>query len=139
MSDEAVINTMVTLVERLSGKEEEMNAIIGRLVELIESGGAERLIELASTLAPLLETAGVFLDSDTENVVNNLIEALGAVALSIDRNTIEIIENMMDALNSSRDFQPVTLMGLFRAMKDENVQKTLGFLVKFAQEFGKRL
>ncbi|NOY11319.1 MAG: DUF1641 domain-containing protein [Archaeoglobi archaeon] len=139
MSEDAVINTMVTLVERLSDDEEKMNALVEKLAEMVESGSAERLIELANTLAPLLETVSVFMDSETESVVNNLIEALGAVALSIDSNTIEIAEKMMDALNASRNAEPVTLMGLFRAMKDENVQKTLGFFVKFAREFGKRL
>ncbi|WP_456370680.1 DUF1641 domain-containing protein [Geoglobus sp.] len=139
MGDETVINSMVTLAEKLSGKEKELASLTEKLVELIDSGNAERLLEVANTLAPLAETAGVFFDRETEEVVSNLIEALGAVALSIDRTTVEILENMMDALNASRDFQPVTMMGLLRALKDENVQKTLGFFVKFAQEFGKRL
>ncbi|AIY90728.1 DUF1641 domain-containing protein [Geoglobus acetivorans] len=139
MGDEAIVNATVLLAEKLSKDEEKLSEVVSKIVELVESGNASRLLELAGTLAPLIETAGVFFDKETEEVVQNLIETLGAVALSIDSNTIRVVEAMVDALNASTEFTPVTLTGLIRAMRDENVQKTLGFCIKFAQEFGKRL
>lgn len=96
---------------------------------------AEKIID-AESVAEMLE---VFMDKDTDKLLENIAELFGALALSIDKNTIEIAEKAMDALNASRDFEPVTLTGLIKALKDENVQKALGFLVKFAKEFGKRI
>lgn len=50
-----------------------------------------------------------------------------------------ITEAAAQALSESLNYDPVGLRDLLGALRDPNVQKTLGFLVKFAKEFGKRI
>lgn len=138
---------------------DNMAATIAELVQMLSTNGAQlaeltatlptftqQLPQLAQNLPQLMATLPQLLDVATQLQPALASPEFTALMSSgvLNPKTLTIIGQAGDALVESYDEhrrapQAVGLFGLLRALNDPGTQRTLGFLVKFADRFGKSL
>ncbi len=132
---------LLLLVEKLSEEVEveKLERLLYMLIKLVEDEKLMRALELVESLIDGITLLSEMYDENLQSRIENLIEAVAPCALNMDRKVGVISEAAAQALSESLNYEPVGLRDLLGALRDPNVQKTLGFLVKFAKEFGKRI
>ena len=132
---------LLLLVEKLSEEVEveKLERLLYMLIKLVEDEKLMKSLELVESLIDGITLLSEMYDENLQSRIENLIEAVAPCALNMDRKVGVISEAAAQALSESLNYEPVGLRDLLGALRDPNVQKTLGFLVKFAKEFGKRI
>ncbi|WP_290901833.1 DUF1641 domain-containing protein [Ferroglobus sp.] len=132
---------LLLLVEKLSEEVEveKLERLLYMLIKLVEDEKLMKALELVESLIDGITLLSEMYDENLQSRIENLIEAVAPCALNMDRKVGVISEAAAQALSESLNYEPVGLRDLLGALRDPNVQKTLGFLVKFAKEFGKRI
>ena len=139
--------------------EERLTVGMGLLNRLTEPATAKRLedlLVLSEQLPGMVAMVGDIVDDAYQSAAQSGIDIegfarqgakaatqLGSMMDSgmLDDETIASLGNTAQALKDSQQMPPQKLgtMGLMRAMRDPDVQKTMGYLVNFAKAFGQRI
>lgn len=140
-------------------------ALLNRLTEPQVIAQLQQLLVMAEQAPGLLAMAGDMMDEAYRNAANAGVDielmlskgATAAVKFSevvasdsfdallesgmIEPDTLEVLGSLGKALRVSRATspKPVGPLGMFSALRDPDVQKSLGFLLTFAKEFGKHI
>ncbi len=132
---------VLLLVEKLAeeAQVEKVEKLLTTLLRLVEDEKLMRALELVENLVDVLTLLSEMYDENLQSRIENFVEAVAPCALNMDKRVGAVTEAAAQALSESLDYKPVGLTDLFKALRDPDVQKALGFLVKFAKEFGRRI
>ena len=132
---------VLLLVERVAERAsvEKVEKLLEILLKLVEDEKLVKALELVESFVDLLTLLSEMYDESLQSKVENFVEAVAPCALNMDRRVGAVTEAAVQALNESLNYEPAGLTDLLRALRDPDVQKTIGFLVKFAKEFGRRI
>jgi uncharacterized protein YjgD (DUF1641 family) len=129
----------VRLAEAVGTNADDMATALERIARLEADGDLETLVGAANTVS----LAADAMDDDIVMSLGSTASSLGEVAdTAADPDTREGTVTLLEAIGSATTDGPpdrVGALGLVRALRDENVQRGLGFLVAIARATGKHL
>ncbi len=137
--DEKVADTLYEIMGKLAESGDAVINAFDKLVYLEKSGVLDQLVRLSELMLSFSKLPDELLDSETVEVAMKNIELLLTLALSVDERTIKTVENLIKAFKETEEFEAVGIAGSLKALRDEDVQKALGFLIAFAKNFGRKL
>ena len=126
-------------IEELEAESEAIQEAAEAMVELQQDGTLDDLTEAATAVSLLADAF------DDEMVVEaaGLANELGLVAGSATQpNVIRTLATMMDAMDEANAFENPEKVGMFGAvgkMRDDDVQRGLGFLLEFLAALGRQI
>ena len=86
-------------------------------------------------LLTFLDALSNLSEEEMEKLISNF-EVVVRVATKVDDRTRYLLENVVDALEQAKT-EEVEFFGIIRTLQDKDVKKSLGFLLNFAEIFGK--
>jgi uncharacterized protein YjgD (DUF1641 family) len=126
-------------MDELEAESEAIQEAADAMVELQQDGTLEDLTEAATAISLVAEA----LDDEMVVEVAGLANELGLVAGSATQpNTVRTLATMMDAMdeaNAFEDPEKVGMMGALGKMRDDDVQRGLGFLLEFLGALGRQI
>jgi uncharacterized protein YjgD (DUF1641 family) len=128
---------LTKMMEKLAENGDAILSAMDKLVYLEKSGILDELVMLSEIVLGIRKIPDEFMDVDVQEVVSRNLELLLSLALSVDDEVIQLVEKLLDALKKVKDFEPVGLTGSLKAIRDPDVQKSLGFLLAFAKNLGR--
>jgi len=131
--------TLAKLMEKLAENGDAVIRAVDKLIYLENSGTLDELLNLAEIAVGFKKLPEEFLDKELREVVSKNIELLLSLALSVDDETIKMVEKLLEALKKAKDFSPAGLTGMLKAMRDPDVQRAFGFFLTFAKSFGSKI
>jgi len=137
MSEEKLLTITAEFIENVS--DEKIEKLASALMRLVED---EKLVKALDTLEALVDAISllsVMHDDELQNRIENFVEAVTPCALNVDRRVGLVTEALAKALNESLEYSPAGIGDILRALRDPDVQKAIGFILKFLKEFGKRI
>lgn len=109
------------------------------VIELQQDGTLDDLTEAATAISLMSEA----LDDEMVMAVMGLANQLGKVADgATQENTVRTLQAMMDAMDEADAFDDPQKVGMFGAlgkMRDDDVQRGLGFLLEFLGALGRQI
>lgn len=125
--------------EDLETEGEAIQDAAASLVELQQDGTLEDLTEAATAVSLLADA----LDDEMVTEAAGLANDLGLVAGSAAQpDTIRTLQTLMDAMDAAEPFEDperVGAIGAARKLRDEDVQRGLGFLFTFLGALGQQI
>jgi uncharacterized protein YjgD (DUF1641 family) len=125
--------------EDLETEGEAIQDAAAALVELQQDGTLEDLTEAATAVSLLADA----LDDEMVSEAAGLANDLGLVAGSAAQpDTIRTLQTLMDAMDAAEPFEDperVGAIGAARKLRDEDVQRGLGFLFTFLGALGQQI
>lgn len=129
----------VRLAEAVGTNADDMATALERIARLEADGDLEMLVGAAHTVS----LAADAMDDDIVMSLGSTASSLGEVAdTAADPDTREGTVTLLEAVGTATTDGPpdrVGALGLFRALRDENVQRGLGFLIAIARATGEHL
>jgi len=143
---------LIATLERLERRVEHMERALGRL-----EGAAAQVPAVVATLADVLDglvarlaVRGIDVDDRMRALLRaadhltspRALDALASILSSeiLAHQTTEVIGRMGRAIvTAEHEAQPLGAWGLWRALRDPEVQRAAGFLVAMARRFGEEL
>ncbi len=135
---DAIIENVAGGIKDASGAVDTANlvALLRTLPQFMEA--APQLIEVTNQLVPVIASEPVqnFINS---GALDRLVESgiLSSQTVGVVGYAGQSLVHSYDT-TKTRDTQ-IGLMGLFKASRDPDVQKALGFLVEFGKQFGREI
>jgi uncharacterized protein YjgD (DUF1641 family) len=130
---------MSETAEDLETEGEAIQDAAATLVELQQDGTLADLSEAATTVSLLADA----LDDEMVTEAAGLANDLGLVAGSAAQpDTIRTLQTLMDAMDAAEPFEDpdrVGAIGAARKLRDEDVQRGLGFLFTFLGALGQEI
>lgn len=139
--------TTQLLTNMLALAEQAPNAV-AMLVDSIDQrvGELDERIDLSERISTLTRIAERATSPSALGVLETLLDHLPALdhllgAGLLSTGPLEVVSRAGQALSQAQQAapHPVGPFGLFRALSDHEVQRSLGFAISFAREFGRRL
>jgi uncharacterized protein YjgD (DUF1641 family) len=126
-------------LDELEAESESIQEAADAMVELQQDGTLEDLTEAATAISLLADA----LDDEMVVEIAGLANELGLVAGSATQpNTIRTLATLMDAMDEADTFEnpeKVGMMGTVGKLRDEDVQRGLGFLMEFLGALGRQI
>jgi len=130
---------MTDEIEEMEAESAAIQEAADAMIEMQQDGTLEDLTEAATAISLVADA----LDDEMVVEVAGLANDLGLVAGSAGQtNTIRTLQAMMDAMDEADTFEDpetVGMMGAVRKMRDEDVQRGLGFLLTFLGALGRQI
>ncbi|AGK60248.1 hypothetical protein Asulf_00214 [Archaeoglobus sulfaticallidus PM70-1] len=125
------------ILKNLAENKDDINGVIDKLVWLEKSGNLESILGFAALIK-------IFQDTLSDEVVAKNAEMISNIGLIASKfssdNSLKLFNAIGDAIcRCSGEAEPVGLFGLLKALREPEVQKALGMLVKIAREMGKNI
>ena len=126
-------------MDDLETEAESIQAAADAIVELQQDGTLEDLTEAATAVSLLADAMDDEMVTEGAGMANDL----GLVAGSASQtDTIRTLQALMDAMDAAEPFEnpeQVGALGAARKLRDEDVQRGLGFLFSFLGALGQQI
>ena len=126
-------------LDELEAESEAIQEAADTMVELQQDGTLDDLTEAATAVSLMADA----LDDEMVVEAAGLANELGLVAGSATQtNTIRTLVTMMDAMDEADTFEDpekIGMVGAVRKLRDEDVQRGLGFLMAFLGALGRQI
>ena len=130
---------MTEEMETIEAESTAMEDAAETLVELQEDGPLDDLTDAATAVSLI----GDALDDEMVMAVTTLANDLGMIADgAAQKNTVRTLQAMMDAMDEAKAFdepEEVGMVGALRKLRDDDVQRGLGFLLEFLGALGRQI
>jgi uncharacterized protein YjgD (DUF1641 family) len=130
---------MTDEIDEMEAESAAIQEAADAMIELQQDGTLDDLTEAATAVSLLADA----LDDEMVVEVAGLANDLGLVAGSASQtNTIRTLQAMMDAMDEADTFEDpekIGMMGAVRKLRDEDVQRGLGFLMAFLGALGRQI
>jgi len=131
------VKELEPLLKKISENREYLEDVVDKLVWLEKSGNLDAIIGFAAFIK-------IIQDSISDAVVDRNMEMLANIGLISTKFTSDRTLMLLNALGDAicrceKQPEPVGLIGLMKALREPEVQKTLGMLLNIARELGKNI
>ena len=131
------VKELEPLLKKISENREYLEDVVDKLVWLEKSGNLDAIIGFAAFIK-------IIHDSISDAVVDRNMEMLANIGLISTKFTSDRTLMLFNALGDAicrceKQPEPVGLIGLMKALREPEVQKTLGMLLNIARELGKNI
>ncbi len=131
------VKELEPLLKKISENREYLEDVVDKLVWLEKSGNLDAIIGFAAFIK-------IIHDSISDAVVDRNMEMLANIGLISTKFTSDRTLMLLNALGDAicrceKQPEPVGLIGLMKALREPEVQKTLGMLLNIARELGKNI
>ena len=128
------------IAEKFSEDGESFLKAIEKLSYLEKSGVLDKLIEVAEKSEVIFNLPEEFIDEKSVEIAEKNLELILTIAASTDEETIRTVEKLVESFKETERFEPVGgLMGLISALRDPDVQKSLGYVFSILKNFGRKI
>jgi|Deesub1362B_J571_1020462.scaffolds.fasta_scaffold00177_54 uncharacterized protein YjgD (DUF1641 family) len=133
----STLEKLMLIADTAAKNSEEIVSAINKLIWLERSGTLDALIS-AGALIKIMQ------DSITDEVVARNAEMLANLGLIMSKLSDEKAMNMLNAMADAicrceGDIKPAGFRELIKALRDEDVKKSLGMLLNLAKELGRNI
>ncbi len=126
-------------IDDLEAESDAIQEAADTMVELQQDGTLDDLTEAATAISLVADA----LDDEMVVEVAGLANELGLVAGSATQeNTIRTLQAMMDAMDEADTFddpEKIGMVGAMRKLRDDDIQRGLGFLMAFLGALGRQI
>jgi uncharacterized protein YjgD (DUF1641 family) len=137
--EDKAAEVLYMLMEKLAENGDSILKAMDKLIYLEKSGILYELLNLSEIALNLTKMPEELLDREIEDIATKNLELLLTLALSVDDDTVKFLNDLVDAFKEAKEFEPVGISGMLKAMRDPDVQKAIGFMLSFAKNLGKKL
>ncbi len=140
--EEIKIEALEKLTKELAEKREAMNQTLNILEELHDSGILEAALAMLKAKAQIAETAlGQVTRKEVTNIINNAMGAAGMLSNIEPAQTQKVLNGVANGLNTALDVpeEKLGMLGLLKMMKDPDVNRAMGFGLRFLKGMGQEL
>jgi uncharacterized protein YjgD (DUF1641 family) len=124
-----------SLLQKIADNREIIESFIDKIIWLEKSGNFESILGAAAMIKIIQDTL-------SDEVIAKNAELLTNIGLILSKfsneNSLKLFNAVGDAIcRCSGEPEKIGFFGLVKALRDPEVQKTLGMLIKIAKETGK--
>jgi uncharacterized protein YjgD (DUF1641 family) len=126
-----------SLLQKIAENKEVIESFLDKIIWLERSGNFESILGAAAMIKIIEDTL-------SDEVIAKNAELLTNVGLILSKfsndNSLKLFNAIGDAIcRCSGEPEKVGFFGLIKALKDPEVQKTIGMLIKIARETGRSI
>lgn len=140
--EELKIEALEKLTKELAEKKEAMNQTLNILEELHDSGILEAALAMLKAKAQIAETAlGQVTRKEVTNIINNAMGAAGMLSSIEPAQTQKVLSGVAKGFNTAMETpeEKLGMLGLLKLMKDPDVNRAMGFGLRFLKGMGQEL